>query len=221
MKKSRVLPYPRWAASSLWSANFSTLLVLILSLATLGIGDGLIVLSGLGSTPWTVLSQGVALQTQISIGWSSFFISCIVMLAWLPLKLRFGLGTILNMIVIAFFLGLTTKILPPPTALSGRIAFGLAGISLYGLGTAFYLSCHLGAGPRDGLMVGLCQRFQLNVGIVRTTLEVSVCLLGFILGGTVGIGTLIFATGIGWIVQGYLRLISHLPHSLNERNDLR
>ncbi|OOF45757.1 hypothetical protein BKK51_05450 [Rodentibacter trehalosifermentans] len=220
MKKTRVIPHPNWAATSLWSINFTTLSVLILSLAILGIGDGLIVLSGLGSTPWTVLSQGVALQTEISIGWSSFFISCIVMFAWWPLKLRFGLGTILNIIVIAFFLGLTTKILPEPTALLTRIIFGIVGMLLYGLGTAFYLTCHLGAGPRDGLMVGLCQRFRLNVGVVRTALEVSVCLLGFILGGTVGIGTLIFATGIGWIVQGYLNLISRLPHSLNERHDL-
>ncbi|OOF42359.1 hypothetical protein BKK49_02800 [Rodentibacter rarus] len=220
MKKARVIPYPCWAATSLWSANFSTLSVLILSLAVLGIGDGLIVLSGLGSTPWTVLSQGVARQTEISIGWSSFFISGVVMLLWLPLKLRFGLGTILNIIVIAFFLGITTKILPQPTALSSKICFGVIGMLLYGLGTAFYLTCHLGAGPRDGLMVGLCQHFHLKVGVVRTTLEVSVCLLGFILGGTVGISTLIFASGIGWIVQGYLNLISRLPHSLNERPDL-
>ena len=220
MKKPRVIPHTSWAASSLWSANAKTLSVLLLALSILGVGDALIVLSGLGSTPWTVLSQGVALQGNISIGWASFFISGIVMLAWLPLKLRFGLGTLLNIIVIAFFLGLTTKIVPEPTALCTRILFGVIGIFLYGLGTAFYLTCHLGAGPRDGLMVGICQRFHWKVGIVRTSIEVLVCGLGFLLGGTVGISTLLFAAGIGWIVQGCLSLIARLPHLPHERNDL-
>lgn len=219
MKKARVIPHTSWAATSLWSVKRKTLSVLLLALTILGVGDGLIVLSGLGSTPWTVLSQGVALQTDMSIGWASFLISGIVMLAWFPLKLRFGLGTLLNIVVIAFFLDLTTKILPEPTALSDRIAFGVAGLFLYGLGTAFYLTCHLGAGPRDGLMVGICQRFHLKVGIVRTSIEVLVCAFGFLLGGTVGLGTLIFAAGIGWIVQGWLELIARLPHSANERNN--
>ncbi|VEH65807.1 Uncharacterised protein [Rodentibacter pneumotropicus] len=102
MKKARSIPYTNWAASSLWSIQGKAIYVLLFALAILGIGDGLIVLSNFGSTPWTVLSQGVALQSEISIGWSSFLISCVVMLAWLPLKLRFGLGTILNIIVIAF-----------------------------------------------------------------------------------------------------------------------
>lgn len=221
MKKARVIPHTSWAATSLWSAKFNTLSVLLLALAVLGIGDGLIVLSGFGSTPWTVLSQGIALQSEISIGWASFLISVIVMIAWWPLKLRFGLGTILNIIVIAFFLGLTIKILPEPTALSMRIFFGILGLFLYGLGTAFYLTCHLGAGPRDGLMVGLCQRYHLKVGMVRTGIEVIVCALGFLLGGTVGIGTLIFATGIGWIVQTWLDLIARLPHPMHEGNNLR
>lgn len=220
MKKARIIPHTQWAASSLWSAKLSTLLVLVFALAILGVGDGLIVLSGLGSTPWTVLSQGLAIQSEMSIGWSSFLISVVVMFAWLPLKLRVGLGTLLNMILIAFFLGLTTKTLSEPTALSGKIGLVVLGILLYGLGTALYLTCHLGAGPRDGLMVGLCQRFRLKVGIVRTSLEVFVCFVGFILGGTVGVGTVIFAASIGWIVQYYLNLIARLPHSVNERNDL-
>ncbi|NBH74323.1 YczE/YyaS/YitT family protein [Rodentibacter pneumotropicus] len=218
MKKARSIPYTNWAASSLWSIQGKAIYVLLFALAILGIGDGLIVLSNFGSTPWTVLSQGVALQSEISIGWSSFLISCVVMLAWLPLKLRFGLGTILNIIVIAFFLDVTTKILSEPTALSSRIAFGIIGLFLYGLGTALYLTCHLRAGPRDGLMVGLCQRFHLKVGVVRTIIEISVCLLGFFLGGIVGIGTLIFASGIGWVVQVCLELIARVSPPLNEKH---
>ncbi|OOF80298.1 YczE/YyaS/YitT family protein [Rodentibacter caecimuris] len=216
MKKARAIPHTNWAASSLWAIESKTICVLLFALAILGIGDGLIVLSHFGSTPWTVLSQGIALQSGISIGWASFFISVVVMLAWLPLKLRFGLGTLLNIIMIAFFLDITTKILPEPTALLSRMTFGIIGIFLYGLGTALYLTCHLGAGPRDGLMVGICQRFHLKVGFVRTAIEISVCLFGFFLGGIVGIGTLIFAAGIGWIVQGCLELIVRFSHSLNE-----
>ena len=116
MKKARVIPHTSWAAKSLWSVEGKTMSMLLFALAILGIGDGLIVLANLGSSPWTVLSQGVALQAKVSIGWSSFWISCLVMLAWIPLKLRLGLGTILNIIVIAFFLGLTTKIVPEQTA---------------------------------------------------------------------------------------------------------
>lgn len=154
-KKVRVIPRTSWAATSLWTAQYKTISILLFALSILGIGDGLIVLSGLGSTPWTVLSQGIAIQTNFDIGWSSFLISCAVMLVWKPLKLRLGLGTLLNIIVIALFLGITTKILAPPTALFSRMIFCLIGILLYGFGTALYLTCHLGAGPRDGLMVGI------------------------------------------------------------------
>lgn len=201
MKKIRVIPHTNWAATSLWSFNLKTLLVLIFSLSILGIGDGLIVLSQLGSTPWTVFSQGIALKTNMSIGWSSFLISCIVMLIWIPLKLRLGLGTLLNIIIIAFFLGITVEQLPSPSTFLMKTLFITLGLLLYALGTALYLTCHLGAGPRDGLMVGFCQRFQLKVGIVRSTIEITVCIVGFLLGGTIGIGTLFFALLIGWLVQ--------------------
>ncbi len=211
-KKARVIPHTSWAATSLWTVQYKTILILLFALSILGIGDGLIVLSGLGSTPWTVLSQGIAIQTNFDIGWSSFLISCAVMLVWKPLKLRLGLGTLLNIIVIALFLGITTKILTPPTALFSQIIFCLIGILLYGFGTALYLTCHLGAGPRDGLMVGICQRFHLRINVVRTSLEISVCLLGFLLGGVVGLGTVLFATSIGGVVQFFLNIIARLPH---------
>lgn len=211
-KKARVIPHTSWAATSLWTVQYKTISILLFALSILGIGDGLIVLSGLGSTPWTVLSQGIAIQTNFDIGWSSFLISCAVMLVWKPLKLRLGLGTLLNIIIIALFLGITTKILTPPTALFSRMIFCLIGILLYGFGTALYLTCHLGAGPRDGLMVGICQRFHLRINVVRTSLEISVCLLGFLLGGVVGLGTVLFATSIGGVVQFFLNIIARLPH---------
>ncbi|CWX38936.1 TPA: YitT family protein [Haemophilus influenzae 10810] len=211
-KKARVIPHTSWAATSLWTVQYKTISILLFALSILGIGDGLIVLSSLGSTPWTVLSQGIAIQTNFDIGWSSFLISCAVMLVWKPLKLRLGLGTLLNIIVIALFLGITTKILTPPTALFSQMIFCLIGILLYGFGTALYLTCHLGAGPRDGLMVGICQRFHLRINVVRTSLEISVCLLGFLLGGVVGLGTVLFATSIGGVVQFFLNIIARLPH---------
>ncbi|HHF5122960.1 TPA: YitT family protein [Haemophilus influenzae] len=211
-KKARVIPRTSWAATSLWTVQYKTISILLFALSILGIGDGLIVLSGLGSTPWTVLSQGIAIQTNFDIGWSSFLISCAVMLVWKPLKLRLGLGTLLNIIIIALFLGITTKILTPPTALFSRMIFCLIGILLYGFGTALYLTCYLGAGPRDGLMVGICQRFHLRINVVRTSLEISVCLLGFLLGGVVGLGTVLFATSIGGVVQFFLNIIARLPH---------
>lgn len=147
-KKVRVIPHTSWAATSLWSLDIKTLSVLIFALSILGIGDGLIVLSNLGSTPWTVLSQGIAIQTNMSIGWASFFISCIVMIAWFPLKLRLGLGTLLNIVIIAFFLGLTTKILATPSSLAEQLLYGTVGLLLYGLGTALYLYLPFRRGPK-------------------------------------------------------------------------
>ena len=201
MKKFNVLPRTSWSAHSLWKLQTKPLLVLCLSLSLIGIGDGLLVLSNLGSAPWTVLSQGIALQAHFSVGWASFLVSILVMLMWLPLKLKAGIGTILNVILIALFLGLSAAYIPTPSSLFWKFIYLAVGIFCFGIGSAFYLTCHQGAGPRDGLMVGLCERFHLKVGIVRTIMEISVCLLGFLLGGTVGIGTLLFAICIGWVIQ--------------------
>lgn len=110
--------------------------------------------------------------------------------------------------------------MPKPTALLSRYFYLTVGILLFGIGSAFYLTCHQGAGPRDGLMVGLCQRFRLKVGMVRTTMEVSVCVLGFLLGGKLGIGTVLFAVSIGWVVQDTLLCLLKLPHCLHKGNRL-
>lgn len=207
MSKYAVLPKTPWTAASLWSFEPRSLAVLILTFIFVGIGEGLLLLSNLGSAPWTILSQGLALQTGVSVGWMSFGISLVVMLLWFPLRLRPGIGTILNVAVIALFLGITVKIAPIPTALWLRWTYALIGILCFGIGTAFYLTCHQGAGPRDGLMVGICQRFHWKVGVVRTSIEVLVCILGFLLGGTFGFGTIVFALSIGWVVQLTLKFI--------------
>lgn len=214
MKKFNELPQTPWAAKSLWEIETKSLLVLCFSLSLLGIGDGLLVLSNLGSAPWTVLSQGIALQAQFSVGWASFIVSILVMLMWIPLRLKVGFGTILNVVLIALFLGLSIFYISPPSSILARFCYLITGIIFFGIGTAFYLTCHQGAGPRDGLMVGLCHRFKLRIGIVRTLMEVSVCFLGFLLGGTVGIGTLLFATSIGWIIQLGVYFIMKLNKSV-------
>lgn len=212
MKKPHVFPHTTWAAKSLWSIEFKSLSVLLCSLTVIGFGEGLLLLSDLGSAPWTVLSQGLATQGEFSVGWASWIISMIVMLAWFPLRLKPGLATVMNIFVIALFLGLTTYLLQKPTALYTRFAYAIVGILLFGIGTAFYLTCHQGPGPRDGLMVGLCQHFHWKIGIVRTSIEVLVCVFGFLLGGVLGIGTLMFAFGIGWVVQYTLFFISRVPY---------
>ena len=187
----------------------------------MGFGDALLLLSDLGSAPWTILSQGVALRWEFSVGWASWIISSIVMLAWFPLKLRPGLATVMNIFVIALFLGLTVYLLEKPTALYLRFTYAVVGILLFGIGNAFYLTCHQGPGPRDGLMVGLCYRFHWKIGIVRTSIEVLVCLFGYLLGGVLGIGTLMFALGIGWVVQYTLFFIRcRAPHLNDKPHDL-
>ena len=212
MKKPHVFPHTAWAAKSLWSIEFKSLSVLLCALTVIGFGEGLLLLSDLGSAPWTVLSQGVATQGQFSVGWASWMISLIVMLAWFPLKLKPGLATVINIFVIAFVLGVTTYLLQKPTALYARFAYAIVGILLLGIGQ--------GSGPRDGLMVGLCQHFQWKIGIVRTSIEVLVCVFGFLLGGVLGIGTLMFAFGIGWVVQYTLFFISRVPYFRHKTDNL-
>lgn len=212
-KKHSLLPHTKWAAETLYSIEFKPLAMLLWALVLMGIGDGLFVLADLGSSPWTVLSQGLALQTHIGIGWASFWISVVVMLFWLPLKLKPGLGTLLNIVVIAIALGLTVEWFPPAQTYVTKLIYVVVGIMLFGVGSAFYLTCHMGAGPRDGLMVGLCYYFNWRVGVVRTLIEVAVCLVGFLLGGTVGLATLFFAFGVGWVVQYTLKWISFSRYS--------
>ncbi|MCT8691162.1 YitT family protein [Glaesserella parasuis] len=201
MSRKSPIPEMPWTAKHQWQLKPSSLCVISMATILMGIADGLLVLANLGSSPWTVFSQGVALQTGLSIGTVVAIISVIVLLLWIPLQLRFGLGTLLNIFWIALFIDLTVQYVPAPESLLSRFILMIGAILLFGISTTFYLSCHLGAGPRDGLMVGMCQKYGWKVGIVRTTIEVTVCVLGFILGGTVGISTLFFALCVGWIIQ--------------------
>lgn len=199
-----------WAAPHQWSLQWHTLVIISVAMALMGIGEGFLVQSQLGNAPWTVLSQGLSLQTGMSLGMAIALISVVVLLLWIPFKLRFGLGTILNILIIAIFADLTIRFVSPPETLGARFALMLCGLLIFGVGTAFYLSCKLGAGPRDGLMVGICQHYGWKVGKVRTAIEISVCFFGILLGGTFGVSTIIFALTVGWIIQGSYLLLERI-----------
>ena len=207
MSKKTPIPLMPWAAKHQWQIEPTNLLIISIAMAIMGIGEGLLVSAKLGNAPWTVLSQGLALQTGMSIGWAIALISVIVLLFWIPFKLKFGLGTILNVLIISFFIDQTTKWVAPPELLYTRIFYMIFGIIIFSIGTAFYLSCKLGTGPRDGLMVGICQKYGWNVGRVRTAIEISVCCFGIFMGGTFGISTILFALTVGWIIQGTYLLL--------------
>lgn len=201
MNKKRILPETAWSSPHAWKPTVLSLAVLTASLIAVGIGEGMLVLAALGSSPWTVFAQGVAAQTGMDLGWAVLILSTVVLLSWLPLRQRPGIGTVLNMLLIAASVGLFVRLMPAPQEWLGRILFCIGGVTVFGIASAFYLTCYLGAGPRDGLMVGLCSRYGWPVGRVRMAMETSVCFIGWLMGGTAGIGTLLFAFGVGWVVQ--------------------
>lgn len=200
-QNTRVLPITPWSNPRAWQLKFLPLLVLCLSLALFGFGEALLLKSQLGSAPWTVLAQGVSLQTGQNIGVITFIISAVVLLAWIPLRQQLGLGTLLNILIIATTLGIFDGVLPKVEHLGIQILLAVLGVVIVGIASALYLTTHMGAGPRDGLMVGLCQLTGLRVGMIRTLIEGSACLLGWLLGGVVGLATLLFAFGVGYVVQ--------------------
>ena len=176
--------------------------MLVIGLWLFGTGEALVVVSDLGNGPWTVLAQGLSLRTGLSIGWTTFLISIIVLLLWIPLRERPGLGTIANAVVIALALQVGVSFLPHATNPFVQLLMVIGGIALIGLGSGLYLTTNLGPGPRDGWMTGLHQRFGWPIYGVRFGIEIFVVVVGWLLGGTVGIGTALFALLIGPFV-GY------------------
>lgn len=175
----------------------------LLGLVLLGVGLGLIVAADLGVAPWDVLHQGLSERLGITIGTASIGIGVIVLLGWIPLRERPGIGTLLNVFVIGATMDLTLAVLEDPDDMWLRIAFLAVGVWLWGPGSALYLGAGMGSGPRDGLMTGLARR-GLRVGPVRSGIEAGALAVGFLLGGTVGIGTVLFAVGVGPNVAWWL-----------------
>lgn len=210
LRPSRSVPVTRWRSDRRWTSKPSTLSVLILGLWLFGTGEALLVIADLGVGPWTVLAQGVSTRTPLDIGGATFLISLLVLLAWIPLKERPGLGTIANAIVIATALQVMSSVIPHPENPVIRIGAVLLGIALVGIGSGLYLTTNLGPGPRDGMMTGIHYRTGWPVAGVRLGIEVTVLIVGWFLGGTVGVGTVLFAILIGPFVGYGLKVVGKI-----------
>lgn len=218
LRPHRTIPRTSWTAPTPWSVNVSRFLVLAFGLTIFGFGESLLIQSTLGNSPWVVLSQGLSKHSPFSLGWSTFFISVVVLLGWIPLKQRPGFGTIANIIIIAFALQMGTDILPiEHHNLLLRFIYVFGGIAFIGCGSAFYITCGLGPGPRDGLMTGIHRVTGIRVGRVRLILEITVLTIGWFSGGRVGVGTLCFALFIGNSVAIWLGLVRHLENTIQHR----
>ena len=204
---SHSIPVTIWRAPHQWSLAPLRVSILVVGLTLFGIGDGLLIISHLGNAPWSVLSQGLSRQLSISIGWATFIVSAAVLLLWIPFKQRPGIGTLANILVIALAIDLTVAWVPAPEALVVRAFLVIIGIALVGAGSALYLTCGLGAGPRDGLMTAIHYASGFSVARVRAGIESVVLALGWLLGGRVGVGTLLFALGIGGAVALWLTVV--------------
>jgi uncharacterized membrane protein YczE len=173
------------------------LLRLLPGLWLFGTGEALLVSAGLGNTPWTVLAQGVSLHTPLSIGAATLVIGLLVLCGWLPLHERPGLGTVSNVVVISLAIDVMLPLLAVPSSVASRAGALLCGVLLIGAGSGLYLSAELGPGPRDGWMTGLHRRFGWPLSAVRLGIEAGVVVVGWALGGTVGVGTGVFALLVG------------------------
>jgi uncharacterized membrane protein YczE len=185
-------------------------MILFFGLFIFGLGDSLLIQSQIGNAPWSVLAQGLSQRLEITLGWSTFLISSLVLLLWIPLKERPGLGTISNIVVIAVAIQIGITFFPEPDSFILAVFYCLIGISLVGIGSAFYITCGLGSGPRDGLMTAIHNRSGVRIGRVRLAIEALVLVLGAILGGTVGLGTLLFAVLIGQSIAISLGVVARV-----------
>ena len=210
LRPHKTVPITPWTSKGRWDLSLPRVLILFFGLAIFGLGDSLFIQANIGNAPWTVLAEGLTLKTNLSIGWATFFISVFVLLLWVPLRERPGFGTLSNIVLIATFIQLGTMIFPEVNTLPAGIAYDLIGIALVGFGSALYITCGLGPGPRDGAMTGIHQRTGIRVGRVRMGIEVTVLLAGWSLGGTVGLGTALFALLIGQSVAIFLGLVARL-----------
>jgi len=177
--------------------KISTFFFLCFGLILFGLGEGLLIVSTSGASPWSVLAQGIFLNVGFSVGLITILTSIAVLLLWYPLKQIPGIGTIFNALIIGIMIDFCIRYVPTPENYISQILLGAIAVVIVGLGGGIYLVANLGSGPRDGLMIGLQKITNLPIASVRAFLEISVMSIGWYLGGTVGIGTLLFAFGIG------------------------
>ena len=204
-----------WRANTTWGLivapyAIQRMLVLIFGLMIFGVGEAFLVVTSLGNSPWVVLSEGISLNSNLNIGESTFLVSVVVLLVWIPLRQKPGFGTLANIVVIAASIELGLLIIPTVENIYFKYFYVLFGIALVGIGSALYITCGLGTGPRDGLMTGLHYKTGVRVGRVRLGIEVVALSIGAFLGGSLGIGTALFALLIGQSVAISLGVLGRL-----------
>ena len=219
LKPAKDVPVTWWSSTDPMEPRPrpSTLLILCVGLWIFGTGDAVIVAAGVGNTPWTVLAEGIALMMDRTIGQATFFVSVAVLLLWIPLREKPGIGTILNAILIALAIEYMLPILPTPEGAFESFLQVIGGIALVGIGSGIYLTANLGPGPRDGWMTGMQRVSGYPIGNVRASIEISVVIIGWSLGGTIGIGTVIFAVMIGPIVAICLNIAGEIGRKQGQR----
>ncbi len=207
--KIKKIPKVKWSSEKPFNfkPKFSTIFFLCFGLSLFGLGEGLLIVSFTGASPWSVLAQGISLNINLSIGTITLLISIAVLILWIPLGQKPGMGTIFNALIIAIMIDLCIKYVPTPSNYIHQLILAVISVIIVGIGGGIYLVSNLGAGPRDGLMIGLQKLTNFPIAVVRGTLEISVVSIGWYLGGTVGIGTLLFAFGIGPCVALGLYLV--------------
>ena len=206
------IPKKTWSSNSPinFQPKLKTLLYLSLGLICFGLGEALILISSTGNSPWLVLSEGLSIKTGLSVGTTTFFISLVVLFFWIFLKQKPGIGTFLNVFIIAAVIDLTSFYFDPPSSIYSKYFLTVFSVLLVGLGSGIYLVANLGPGPRDGLMTGLTRITGYPISFIRASIEITVVIIGWYLGGTVGLGTLIFAFGIGPAVALGLSIVKKI-----------
>lgn len=215
LRASKTIPKTSWRAESTWgitngNQKLLRFYILIFGLTLFGIGESFLVITSLGNSPWVVLSEGIALNSNLNIGQATFLVSLLVLLFWIPLKQKPGFGTLANIVVIAAAIELGLLLIPEVENLYVKLFYLFFGILLVGIGSALYITCGLGTGPRDGLMTGLHYRTGVRVGRVRLGIEVIALSTGALLGGSLGLGTALFALLIGQSVAVSLGVLGRL-----------
>lgn len=215
--KVKAIPALFWTASSplTFKPSITSFLMLIVGLVMFGLGEALLIAAGVGVSPWTVFAQGVSIHSGWTIGFSTAVISSLVLLLWVFLKQIPGLGTIFNIIIISTVLDVGLPYLPKFDILFLNILMAVTGVFITGFGGAVYLIANLGPGPRDGLMTGLQRLTNYPLAVIRGGIEIGVVIVGVLLGGIAGIGTLLFAFGIGPALAVSILLLSQLFDEAN------
>ena len=205
------VPITRWTADGLWDLSWFRVFLLTIGITLLGIGGSFTVQSELGTAPWTVLAQGISVQTGLPLGVSFLFVSLSVFLMWIPLSLKPGYGTIANTVFFAFGIQIGVDYIPHPANIFIAYLMVLLGVFITGCGGAMYITCGLGTGPRDGIMLAFLGKTKMPITIVRAIIEIVVLTVGYFLGGDVGIGTVIIALLIGRSFSFWFNFFGKFP----------